>query len=362
MRDVVRWWRRLTDRTQDVLLAALAAAVSLCLPLLDATADIGSLGPTWVLLVLGACAPLAFRRRVPLTAAAASAGVVSLGVVLDQPQTGVVVALATIGSAAYRREGRRLVLAVGAIIWLLFNIVLAYEPLQPLDLLAVAGTAVAPVALGYALRLQKSRAEQLARLREAQVRQAWAEERAQLARDVHDVVGHHLSAIRMQAVGSRKALAGADAEADRALTTIAELSGEALQEIRQLLDDNEEPPDLNALVARLPGPRINLHGTLPADLPRDVRHCAYRIVQEALTNVTRHSGAEEADVRVEDGEDDLVITVDDDGGGGPPNTDGRGLRGMRERVESLGGSFAAGPRDPHGWRVRARIPTRGGAA
>ncbi|SEG92304.1 Signal transduction histidine kinase [Saccharopolyspora kobensis] len=346
----------MADRAQDALLAALAAALSLCLPVLDSSAA-GELGPVWVLLVLGACAPLALRRRLPLTAAAASAGVVSIGVVLGQPQAGVVVALAAIGSAAYHREDRWPVLALGSAIWMLFNIVLAYEPLQPLDLLAVPGTAVAPVALGYALRLQKSRAEQLARLREAQVRQVWAEERAQLARDVHDVVGHHLSAIRMQAVGSRKALAGT--EADAVLTTIATLSAEALQEIRRLLDDSEKPPDLEALVARLPG-RIDVRGALPADLPRDVRHCAYRVVQEALTNVTRHSSAEEAEVRIADDEEHLVITVDDQGHG-VPGPAGRGLRGMRERVESLGGSFAAGPREPRGWRVRARIPTRGGA-
>ncbi|MDA3646436.1 sensor histidine kinase [Saccharopolyspora indica] len=347
----------MTDRTQDALLAALAAVVSLCLPVLDPSAA-GELGPVWALLVLGACAPLALRRRLPLTTAAVSAGVVSLGVVLGQPQAGVVVALVVIGSAAYHREDRWLVLAIGATSWMLFNIVLAYEPLHPLDLVAISGTAVAPVALGYALRLQKSRAEQLARLREAQVRQLWAEERAQLARDVHDVVGHHLSAIRMQAVGSRKALAGTGA--DGVLTTIATLSGEALREIRQLLDDNEEPPDLDALVARLPG-RIDVRGTLPADLPRDVRHCAYRVVQEALTNVTRHSSANEAEVRIADDDDHLVITVDDHGDGAP-SPDGRGLRGMRERVESLGGSFAAGPREPRGWRVRARIPTRGGTA
>ncbi|RKT82971.1 Signal transduction histidine kinase [Saccharopolyspora antimicrobica] len=346
----------MADRTQDALLAALAAVLSLCLPVLDPSAA-GEIGPVWVLLVLGACAPLALRRRLPLTSAAVSAGVVSLGVVLGQPQAGVMVALAAIGSAAYHREDRWLALALGSAIWMLFNIVLAYEPLQPLDLVAIAGTAVAPVALGYALRLQKSRAEQLARLREAQVRQVWAEERAQLARDVHDVVGHHLSAIRMQAVGSRKALTGT--EADGVLTTIATLSAEALQEIRQLLDDNEEPPDLDALVARLPG-RIDVRGTLPADLPRDVRHCAYRVVQEALTNVTRHSSADEAEVRIADDEEHLVITVDDQGHG-VPGPAGRGLRGMRERVESLGGSVAAGPREPRGWRVRARIPTRGGA-
>lgn len=372
-RTVVAYWRQLTDVTQDLLLAALAAIVSLGLPALDLLSgqQLRANGVLWTVLVVVCCAALVLRRRFPLSTAAACAGVQLLGVLLRQAPVAMLVTLAAIGSAAYYADRRRTPLAVAAMGWMVVIMLLTEQSFTWSNLVWATGGGLAPVAFCYALRAQRDQVEQARQLNEARALAARAEERAQIARDVHDIVGHHLSAIRLQAVGSRKALGGTPLPADRAFDTIATLSGQALNEIRQLLGvlrdgaDNDASANLDnllELVNRMSGNdlRIRLHdGRRRAALPAGVGYCVYRVVQESLTNVARHSGARSATVRVDSGEHELVVTVDDDG----PNPlcpttrqDGSGLHGMRERVRALGGTLTAGPHTPHGWRVRATIP------
>ncbi|WP_285487864.1 sensor histidine kinase [Amycolatopsis taiwanensis] len=368
-----RGWRRLPLPGQDTVVAALVAVASLALPMLDLAAGRPGrgLGPVWALLVLAACAPLAVRRRLPWGAWIASATVVTVGAVAGQPPAGVVAAMVAAGSAAYHCARARAALAVASTGWMV-AVMLATAPAPSASAAAAAaGSGLAPVALGHALRAQRDRTELMVRLHRAQALRERAEERDRIAREVHDVVGHHLSAIRLRAVGCRGLLDGAEQAADSALGTIAELSGQALDEIRHLLGLLHEPPgvatspglaDLPRLVEQLSAGGLRI--TLVDDnrgwrLPARIQHCAYRIVQESLTNVVRHADFRRAEVRVTTDRRSLRLTITNDGPARPADTtpaEGNGVRGMRARAESFGGTLTAGPRFPRGWRVHASIP------
>jgi signal transduction histidine kinase len=209
--------------------------------------------------------------------------------------------------------------------------------------------------------------------------EAAREERQRIARELHDVVSHNLSATILQA-GAAQALVRTDPEsAARLLASIQELGREAMTEMRRMLgimrQAGETPgsapqprlSDLPALVTRAGelGTEVVLHvdPELPP-LPAGVELSAYRIVQEALTNVRKHSDAQHVLVNVRHSEQWLEVEVTDDG---RPltSTDGQpghGLIGMRERVALLGGEVAAGASGSEaGFRVHARLPERGGA-
>jgi signal transduction histidine kinase len=204
---------------------------------------------------------------------------------------------------------------------------------------------------------------------EAMTRSAVLEERLRIARDLHDVVGHGMGAITVQAGTGRMALAaGADAEVRRALLRIEQAGRDVLREVRWLVGVLRERPDeatlsdLAALAdaARSAGFAVDLRidGSF-ASVSSEIAEAAYRIVQEALTNAFRHSGS--GRVRVNVGVNDvLVLTVVDDGRG-EPGAEGHGIRGMRERAAAVGGEVSAGPRtDGPGWEVRAILPIRAG--
>ncbi|MBB4914835.1 sensor histidine kinase [Streptosporangium saharense] len=354
-------WRALPVIVRDAALAATTALVTLGVPLLTSVLADSDSGftPVWGLLVCAVCAPLAVRRRLPLTAALASGAVVLLAIMLGQPPVGAWVTVAAFGSAAYHRDRGRPMTAVTVTCWLVaLDLMLDGTPPYLSRLAMSVSAGLAPVALGHALRLRHDRARHLALVERA-------EERARIARDVHDVVGHHLSAIRLQAVGARR---GTAEDADRALETIAEISATALGETRRLLGllrDEDGGTDLGALAARLSrqGLRVRLDGDLLLrGVSPQVRNGVYRIVQESLTNVMRHSGVSHATVRVGRSSGAVSVVVEDDGRALPADPDvawGSGVRGMRERAVLLGGTLSAGPYDPHGWRVAASLPLDG---
>ncbi|SDK54936.1 Signal transduction histidine kinase [Nonomuraea maritima] len=223
-------------------------------------------------------------------------------------------------------------------------------------------------ALGAQVRHGRLAAEQATR---AERDRAVAEERLRVIREVHDVVSHSLGTI---AITSGVALhVGGDAEAMRGrLARIESASRRALDELRGVLravrdgdDGAERGPrpgvqDLPGLVerSRQAGLPVELTMTDVADVPPGAGLAAYRVVQEALTNVGRHAPGARCRVRVTGG-GAVHVEVDDDGrggtGDGPP---GYGLIGLRERVELLGGTFTAGPRPDGGFGVRAVIPVR----
>jgi signal transduction histidine kinase len=222
------------------------------------------------------------------------------------------------------------------------------------------------------------RTAELERARAELARRAVVEERLRLARELHDVVAHAISVIAVQSgVGAHVASTQPE-EAAKALAAIEATSRAALTELRRLLGvlrQDDEPQgslapvpglaDLDALLAEVAkaglGVRLGVEGT-PSPLPAGVDLSAYRIVQEALTNVVKHAGPARAQVTIGYGDQDVTVEVTDDGRGAAAVAgDGRarvghGLIGMRERVAAFGGDLEAGPRPGGGFRVAARLP------
>lgn len=199
-----------------------------------------------------------------------------------------------------------------------------------------------------------------------------AEARLAIARDVHDVLAHTVSLMTIQAGVAQDALEHGRDGADKALGTIRSAGRDALGEIRALVSmlregsaspDNAPVPGLDrleelALATSAAGVPVDIAVELPTgELSELVELTAYRVVQEGLTNVVRHARARRATVTVRRCDHDLLVSVRDDGAGDRGvDGSGFGLRGMRERVQSMGGSFAAGRAPEGGWLVEARIP------
>ncbi|MGW0998142.1 sensor histidine kinase [Streptomyces sp. NPDC002520] len=196
------------------------------------------------------------------------------------------------------------------------------------------------------------------------------EERLRIARELHDVLAHSISVINVQASMGLALLDSDPEQARTALTTIKAASKEALGEVRQVLDTLRAPgaaprapaPGLDRLPelveqAAAAGLTVEVDGEPPRLAP-GAGLAAFRIVQEALTNVVRHSGSRHAWVRLEHDGDELRVRVDDDGPatGADAGGGGNGLAGMRERAAALGGTIEAGPRPDGGFRVLAVLP------
>ncbi|MGX1268157.1 sensor histidine kinase [Streptomyces phaeoluteigriseus] len=225
--------------------------------------------------------------------------------------------------------------------------------------------------------LARTRREQWARERAERAQAARRradEERLRIARELHDVLAHSLSVINVQA-GVGLALLDSDPEQARtALTTIKSASKEALGDVRQVLDTLRTPGDAPRAPApgldRLPelveqaaraGLTVDVTGE-PPRLPPGTDLAAFRIIQEALTNVVRHSGSRHARVHLDQAGGALRLRIDDDGPavGTDAGGSGNGLAGMRERAAALGGTIEAGPRGDGGFRVLAVLPSASG--
>ncbi len=223
--------------------------------------------------------------------------------------------------------------------------------------------------IGSFVRVRRERAvafqAELARRRQS----AEQRERVRIARELHDVIGHALSQINVQASVGLHLMDRDTEQARTALGNIKETSKTALEEVRSVLgvirSDGDAPlapqaelAELPRLVAgvRSPGFEAELVDRLDEVPGRAVQFATYRIAQEALTNVVRHSGATRAIVTVERLDDELLLTVDDDGRGADGAPDGGGILGMRERAALLGGSVTVEPSPRGGTRVTARLP------
>jgi len=218
----------------------------------------------------------------------------------------------------------------------------------------------------------KERAVRAEREREERADAAVAEERARIARELHDVVGHSVSVMTVQASGVRRLLRP-DQDREREALLVVERTGrEALAEMRRMVGVLRRPEEAPALA---PQPSLDhvsrlvdqaREAGLPVELriegeaillPAGVDLTAYRLVQEGLTNVVKHAEATRAEVLVEYGDSYLEVTVKDDGKGlGNGDGGGHGLVGMRERVSVYGGELDAGPQPGGGYRMRAKLP------
>jgi signal transduction histidine kinase len=232
-------------------------------------------------------------------------------------------------------------------------------------------------AIGASARVRR---ESTAGVRAEQARRAASEEQLRMAQELHDVVGHGLAVIAMQAGVALHVLDREPEKVRESLEAIRTMSRESLEglrtELAQLRAGSGEAPerrplpglaDVAVLVQRIRdgGVDVRLDAPPVGEVPTPVGAAAYRIVQESLTTVLRHAGADHATVvlRAQDG--DLVVEVEDSGRGSlatDGNPDGNGIRGMRERAEALGGRLSAGPRTNGGFRVRAVLPLAAHAA
>ena len=249
-----------------------------------------------------------------------------------------------------------------------------------MEVLIVSSLIAAGWMFGSAVRQQRAYAEamheQAERRAADRARAQVAEERLRIARELHDVVAHSMSLIAVQAGVANYVLEARPEEAARVLSSIEQASRAALQETRGLLgllrdEDADGVPlapefgpapglgDLDDLIARTAnaGVRVDLEVRgEPRSLPAGVDLAAYRIVQEALTNVVKHADAEKGRVLVAYEDDGLRIEVTDDGRGGPITDSGHGIVGMRERAGLYGGEFRAGPLNGRGFEVAVSLP------
>src|SRR5690606_32855650 len=228
---------------------------------------------------------------------------------------------------------------------------------------------VAAGAAGEALRQAEQRADEAERTREATARRRADEERLHIARELHDSLTHQISVIKVQSEAAVHVARKRGEEVPEALLVIRQAGREAARELRATLealrDDGPSPRQGLGQVPQLVGwaRTTGLDATLTIggerrDVPSAVDRAGFRIVQESLTNITRHAAAATASVHIDYRPDALVVLVEDDGTATPdaPPLPGVGLLGMRERVTALGGRLRARPRDEGGFSVRAELP------
>jgi signal transduction histidine kinase len=375
--------RRASLAVDSALAAALAAVMS-----------VGTYFSAWhqhghrpvdagaIALVIASAAALALRRRYPVAVLALVFGTTLIYFVLGYASGPIWLALIIAYYTAAAR-GHRLAAVIVAVAGLATFPWLDYllrngSPPSLAGLAALAAWLLVVLGAGEAVRIRRERAAAAARIEEEEARRQASEERLRMARELHDSLGHYLSLISVQSGVALSLNQELPEQARTSLATVKQASKEALNELRSVLDilrqDGERAPRsptatlarLSDLVAQAAAPGLEVRAETEGSvrpLPFGVDLAAYRIVQEALTNVARHAGPATATVRVTYGEHDVTVQVDDDGGGRPgvtqPPASGNGIAGMAERVAALGGELDAGPRPEGGFRVRARFPLDG---
>ncbi|WP_318202266.1 sensor histidine kinase [Streptomyces sp. SCL15-4] len=385
-----RWWAhhaRLRDALPGVLTVLVAVAAS----------AVGTGGSGWhaprmdgVAWTALACAPLVVRTRWPLPVVLVTLAV-DLAHMARTPDFSLspaasLVALYTLATRASRRTAWAAGVTASLVITAVFAVTHAQSPFSGESLLrfdlAIAATALGDVSRSRRLRLAQveARAERAERTREAEALRRVTEERVRIARELHDVVAHHMTLVNAQAGVAHHLLRTDPDLAYQALAHIKDNSRTALDELRATVgllrqpDDAPDSPapipglaDLDSLVAtlRANGLPVKLERTgLARPAAPTTELTAYRIVQEALTNTHKHASAKRVEVTLDYGADTLRVTVTDDGlpgtghdsgtGRGPGT--GHGLIGMRERATAIGGTVTAGPRPEGGFRVHAELP------
>jgi signal transduction histidine kinase len=384
-----------------MLLAALLAAATV--PTLFVTDPVGELLPrrepdvlAVVLVVLG-CMPLGWRRRYPLSVLVLvlppTAVIVVFGYSAGFLGVSMLIALYTVAAYCGRVAALvGMVLTSGTFVLIVFA---DDYPEGAIEVIAMLGLTFGAWAFGRSVGFRRAytseleaRAERLERSRVSDTRAALAEERGRIARELHDVVAHHVSVMTVQASAARRTIERDPERSREAMAAVEEIGRAALNEMRRIVgvlrSPSEEPAGRNGtvngaalgpqpgvgeieeLIGQVREAGLDVDLTLEGDrrpLPAGVDLAAYRIVQEALTNSLKHAGPSRARVLLRYDSAELVIRVVDDGHGlaaGLTQQNGRrtghGLLGMRERVSLYSGRLYAGPRAGGGFEVLARIP------
>ncbi|HWE68916.1 MAG TPA: histidine kinase [Acidimicrobiales bacterium] len=371
------------------------------LVVLLASFPMGRETPPALLVAVISVAPIAWRRQFPRMVFAICGEAVFISMTNGNVQVvepvGLLVALYTVSSLCDRRWS----IGAGIVSWL--GVVLAFlvrgqpVPLSIQSLVGPLAVITATWLVGDNLRVRRAyvaqleeRAERLQAEREAETRRATDGERARIARELHDVVAHHVSVIAVQAGAARMVAESSPTlpgqprgTSDDMLASIEVTARQALAELRRLLGvlrkgeeglDHAPQPGLDQLDALIEKVRVaglpvemTVTGTAPAGLSPGVNLSAYRIVQEALTNVLKHGGGGPTRVAMTFGDHGLDLAVSDSGPTVAPVTPGEavtppegggghGIIGMRERVAMFGGALEAGPLPGGGYEVRAHIP------
>lgn len=385
IRHPIRWVRE-HPRAADAMLAAILGVIGLVFHLTVHQYDHEVVEPSvaGALLALGATVPIAWRRSHPtavllvvtvsqmMMEALSMAGPGWSGVLIGAYSLGV----HRSGPTLWRLSGIACVLITAFIV---VGVVHGEAPWQALvSTPIVVGSAIV---LGDNMRRRRERAAELVeraeraeRERELLAHQHVHDERTRIARELHDVVAHSVSLMVIQTAAARRRLAIDPVESDAALMNVEEVGRTAMNELRRILGVLR---DEGGELARVPQPGLAAIDQLAAtatdlpvvlsrdgqldDVPAGIELSAYRIVQEALTNVRRHAGVvKRVEVSIVRANDSLSIEVADDGRGAAANAGanhaGFGLLGMRERVAAYDGALIAGPRTGGGWRVLATFP------
>jgi signal transduction histidine kinase len=376
-RQALERWRRLDVVVRDLPLALLLLAVS-SLPMLQSHGtQVGGVparpfDALAVVVVALECLPLAVRRRWP----AVCLTLVSLGFAVDQLRgyhtvAGTALLIALLSTGAHLQRSRRTTALLFSAAYV--ALVVAFFRLGPGEPPEefVTFYLLTVLVWGSGAWLRSTRAA------EAEHRRRLAEdtrnaERTRIARELHDVVTHHVTAMVVQAEAARYLTAAPD-RLDLTLTAVTDTGRQAITDLRHLLellnpDHGTDPraPHIGRLLtlveqSRRAGQPVEFteEGT-PAESTGSADLVAYRVAQEALTNALKHAHGSRTSLQVRHGEREITVEVSTDGSGSPagsPAGSGRGLAGLRERVDVLGGDFSAGLRTGGGFVVRARIPT-----
>ena len=346
----------------------------------------GPTGPLWfdLLAILAILTPLFARRRFPFGAPAAVGVAVVLTSFVDERLVpfDFIIFLASCAAVFLIGLIRERAQAVAGLVlaWGVVAVVAYRDPLGNLDGFIAPSVIFGIIwTIAFALGRKfeeadeaRERAARAEREREERARSAVTEERARIARELHDVVGHSVSVMTVQASAVRRLLRPEQQREREALLIVEQTGREALAEMRRMVGVLRRPEEAPALA---PQPSLEHLGKLveqareaglpvdlrvegePLPIPAGVDLTAYRLVQEGLTNALKHARAERAQVLVRYTDGDIEVTVSDDGRGARSGDGGgHGLVGMRERVAVYGGELEAGPRPEGGYRLRAKLP------
>jgi signal transduction histidine kinase len=381
-----RWIRSIGPDRLDWLIAAILLVVLETAIWTGARAGNQAVTATTVLAL---CAAVAFRRRWLLEVLTVAIVVLAVRLVAWGPTTtgggggGLIGVMLVFYAAGAFYTGRRswLALGLGIAVVSLASVQQGGQLLS--NVMLGLGVAVLPPYLigrmardaSERARASRARSEHLDAERESLVRAAALAERTRLAREIHDVIAHSVSVMVIQSAGARTVMDRDHRLAEQSLRAVERAGREALAELRHLLGLlgdrrtlRELAPqpgldDLGELVARTSAAGVTASMRVdgrPAMVSAGLSLCAYRVVQEALTNAIKHAGPARAEVSVRWLDDLLELSVVDDGGaarnGSPRLVGGHGILGMRERVALHGGTVSAGPSADGGFAVRASIP------